>query len=260
MLASKCLKGKPTTVSKSAEACMLFIELEQQDAVVESVLKAFSDKVPKVVLAAVDILLQAVRCARRWALAPACMYCQCVHACTRGAGLCIALMLCAGGRTACARIGLWLPCCGAMGTALQRVNGCCRCRRLPGRSSFGAKAVDAKAIMKALPALFGHTQAGVRDKAKETAVELCAYLGQGMVAGVLLDKMPAAMRKDVDAAIAELPPGKKQPVRFTRKEAAERAAREAELAPMDVDGGGEVGGGEGGEAAAEEEPVRTPSG
>lgn len=46
------------------------------------------------------------------------------------------------------------------------------------RSSFGAKAVDPKPIMKALPALFGHTQAGVRDKAKEVSVELCAYLGQ----------------------------------------------------------------------------------
>lgn len=86
-------------------------------------------------------------------------------------------------------------------------------------SSFGAKAVDPKPIMKALPTLFGHTQvrlgqpgggaaaccrqphvlqalarphdvqhvhfpcprssqAGVRDKAKEVSVELCAYLGQ----------------------------------------------------------------------------------
>lgn len=48
----------------------------------------------------------------------------------------------------------------------------------PPRSAFGAKAVDPKPIMKALPALFGHTQAGVRDKAKEVAVQLCAYLGQ----------------------------------------------------------------------------------
>ena len=79
---------------------------------------------------------------------------------------------------------------------------------------------------------------------------------QGVVAGVLLDKMPAAMRKDVDAAIGELPPGKTQPSRWTRREAAERAAREGEAQPMDVDGG------EGGEAAgapaaaAEEEQVR----
>ncbi|PRW20522.1 microtubule associated isoform A [Chlorella sorokiniana] len=181
VLASKCLKGKPATVAKTGEACMLLIELEQQAVVIEAVLKAFGDKVPKVVLAAVDIVAQAV-------------------------------------------------------------------------SSFGAKAVDPKPIMKALPSLFGHTQAGVRDKAKEVSVELCAYLGQGVVAGVLLDKMPAAMRKDVDAAIGELPPGKKQPSRWTRREAAERATCDAEAQPMDVDGG-EAGEGTGAAAATvEEEP------
>lgn len=61
VLASKCLKGKPATIGKTAEACMLLIELEQQGAVLEAVLKAFGDKVPKVVQAAVDIVLQAVR-------------------------------------------------------------------------------------------------------------------------------------------------------------------------------------------------------
>jgi hypothetical protein len=98
----------------------------------------------------------------------------------------------------------------------------------------------------------------VRDKAKETAVELCAYLGVGVVGGVLLDKMPAAMRKDVDAAIAELPPGKKQPARYTRREAAERAAREAEAGPMDVDGGEGCceGAAAGEQPADEEEQVR----
>lgn len=121
-------------------------------------------------------------------------------------------------------------------------------------SSFGTKAVDPKPIMKALPTLFSHTQAGVRDKAKETSVELCAYLGAGVVAGVLLDKMPAAMRKDVDSAVENLPAGKKQPSRFTRREAAERATRQAEAQPMDVDGGEEEGGSPGGEAV-EEEPV-----
>lgn len=80
VLAGKCLKGKPGTVAKAGEACLLLVELEQQAPVVEAVLKAFSDKVPKVVLAAVDILLQAVRCvppALHWVLACA--------ACRRGA-------------------------------------------------------------------------------------------------------------------------------------------------------------------------------
>ncbi|KAL4854812.1 hypothetical protein ACK3TF_004509 [Chlorella vulgaris] len=178
VLASKCLKGKPATVARTGEACMQLIELEQQAVVVEAVLKAFTDKVPKVVMAAVDIILQAV-------------------------------------------------------------------------SAFGAKALDAKAIMKALPALFAHTQAGVRDRVKEVSVELAAYLGQSVVAGVLLDKMPAAMRKDVDAAVAELPPSKKQPSRFTRREAAERAAQ-GDSEAMDVDGGEGADGG--GPTAVEEEP------
>ncbi len=69
VLASKCLKGKPATVAKAGEACMQLIELEQQAAVIEAVLKAFGDKVPKVVLAAVDIVLQAVRWA--WWMAAA---------------------------------------------------------------------------------------------------------------------------------------------------------------------------------------------
>lgn len=62
VLASKCLKGKPATVARTGEACLLLVELEQAAPVVEAALKAFGDKVPKVVLAAVDIVLQAVRC------------------------------------------------------------------------------------------------------------------------------------------------------------------------------------------------------
>ena len=61
MLAGKCLKGKPGTVGKAGEACLLLVELGAQEAVVEAALKAFGDKVPKVALAAVDIVLQAIR-------------------------------------------------------------------------------------------------------------------------------------------------------------------------------------------------------
>lgn len=87
----------------------------------------------------------------------------------------------------------------------------------------------------------------------------CPCVPQGVVAGVLLDKMPAAMRKDVDAAIAELPPGKKQASRWTRREAAERAAHQGEAAPMDVDDGGE-GGAAAGPAEPEEEQARLSAG
>lgn len=82
VLASKCLKGKPATVAKTGEACMLLIELEQQAVVIEAVLKAFGDKVPKVVLAAVDIIAQAVRWVRGLSAGPpaaawpGCMLCN----------------------------------------------------------------------------------------------------------------------------------------------------------------------------------------
>lgn len=54
------LKARPFTVAKAAEACYLLVELEQQEAVVEMTLKAAGDKVPKVAVAALDILCNAV--------------------------------------------------------------------------------------------------------------------------------------------------------------------------------------------------------
>lgn len=38
-------------------------------------------------------------------------------------------------------------------------------------------------------------------------VELAAYLGAAVVEGALYEKMPAAVRKDVETMVAELPPG-----------------------------------------------------
>ena len=98
-----------------------------------------------------------------------------------------------------------------------------------------------------------HTQ--VRDKAKEIAVELAAWLGGGVLAGALLEKMPEAVRKDVEASIAALPGGKRKPERYTRREAEAMAASAGageEADDMEVDGG------EGAAVAAEpeEEPVR----
>ena len=367
VLASKCLKGKPATVAKTGEACMLLIELEQQAVVVEAVLKAFADKVPKVVLAAVDIVAQAVR----WVLALK----GAATACAAGAAG-AACLAAAAGMALCGAVVLQLvaaaaePCSSMCGMfvdlrqALLLLLPCeppfrlprCRlqhaivsphtaCSQLLWRQGGGPQAhhegaarpvwahagTAYRGLARLAPCCCWHTvwgsmpaaaaadrpaqsymQAGVRDKAKEVSVELCAYLGQvgarrteggggnkhtssslwkmaltkpcrgkecalgqcpgrlqllkvtycprstpqGVVAGVLLDKMPAAMRKDVDAAIAELPPGKKQPSRWTRREAAERAAREGEVQPMDVDGGeGGEGAGAAPAPALEEEPV-----
>lgn len=60
-IAAKALKARPSTVAKATEACLLFVELEQQEAVMEGIAKAFGDKVAKVVTAALDIVKQAVR-------------------------------------------------------------------------------------------------------------------------------------------------------------------------------------------------------
>ena len=84
-LASKVLKQRPGTVQRAKDVYLMFCELEQAESVVvslsvclpefvaltdvvtavlavqESVVKAFADKVPKVVVAAVDVLHAALR-------------------------------------------------------------------------------------------------------------------------------------------------------------------------------------------------------
>ncbi|RMZ53878.1 hypothetical protein APUTEX25_005624, partial [Auxenochlorella protothecoides] len=167
-ISAKSLKARPFTVAKAAEACYLLVELEQQESVVESAIKASGDKVPKVAVAALDILKNAV-------------------------------------------------------------------------SLFGTKVVDPKPIIRALPTVYGSANAQVRDKAKEISVELASYLGLAVVAGALFEKMPAAMKKDVEAAIAELPPGKRAPERWTRREQEERAVAAGQPEAMDVDDEAEPG-------------------
>ena len=153
---------------------MLFIELEQQAVLVECTLKALSDKVPKVVLAALEVLLRAV-------------------------------------------------------------------------SAFGAKIVDPKPIFKSLPAVFTHSNAAVRDKAKDLTVELASWVGTPVVQSVLLDKMSDAMRKDVETSLAAQttpPPGRKKAERLTRKDAAAAGGgggadedEDNDAVPMDIDSG-----------------------
>ena len=61
-------------------------------------------------------------------------------------------------------------------------------------------------------------------------VAACQWLGSEAVQGTLLDKMPDAMRKDVEKAVAAAPDRPKPP-RCTRKEAVKRAAKAAAAAP-----------------------------
>ena len=64
-------------------------------------------------------------------------------------------------------------------------------------------------------------------------VAACQWLGSEAVQGSLLDKMPDAMRKDVEKAVAAAPDRPKPP-RCTRKEAAKRTARAAAAPPVAV--------------------------
>ena len=200
-IASKCLKARPGTVAKASEACMLLAELEAAAAVVEGVTKALTDKVPKVVVAALDILARVVGCARRAG-------CGEGKEGERGSGLSPL-----PGRLEYTITGLLSRERGSGRGVRPSSEARSPPRRRPPptrpcpRRAFGTKVVDAKSVVKALPPAFGHSNAGVRDAAKGVCVALAAYLGAGVVEGTLLDKMPAAMRKDVEGLIAELPPG-----------------------------------------------------
>lgn len=60
-VAAKGLSGRPKAVERSTECCMLLIELEQAEAVLDMLLKVTMHKVPKVALAAANAVLMAVQ-------------------------------------------------------------------------------------------------------------------------------------------------------------------------------------------------------
>jgi hypothetical protein len=70
-LVSKGLSGRPKTAARAAEALLLLVELNAAESVLDSLFKAFAGKVPKAVAACVDVVLQALRCARARARARA---------------------------------------------------------------------------------------------------------------------------------------------------------------------------------------------
>lgn len=60
-LITKALSGRPGTVTKSIEVCLLFAEDEQGNKVADAFMsKGFVHKVPKVALASVDVVYQCV--------------------------------------------------------------------------------------------------------------------------------------------------------------------------------------------------------
>lgn len=123
------------------------------------------------------------------------------------------------------------------------------------------KVISPQLILKALPKLFEAKQEPVRDGAKNVTVsqqacpiqlasqlcvksptdcqlislrvqvELCCYTGPKLIQDTLLEKMPESMRKDVEKSLQDIPPGRKRPERYTRKEGIIVAAETAEPGP-----------------------------
>ena len=59
-LTTKGLGGRPKAAERATECCMLLIELEQCDAVLDALLKASLNRIPKLALAATNAVLMAV--------------------------------------------------------------------------------------------------------------------------------------------------------------------------------------------------------
>lgn len=64
--------------------------------------------------------------------------------------------------------------------------------------------------------------------------ELCCWTGPKLVQDTLLDKMPDSMRKDVEKLLEDIPPTRKRPERFTRKEQAKQAVSGVPAGPAAV--------------------------
>ena len=60
-LTTKGLGGRPKAAERATECCMLLIELEQCDAVLDALLKASLNRIPKLALAATNAVLMAGR-------------------------------------------------------------------------------------------------------------------------------------------------------------------------------------------------------
>ncbi|GFH15736.1 uncharacterized protein HaLaN_12024, partial [Haematococcus lacustris] len=59
-IVGKALNGRTGTVQRATEALLCYIELEQSSAVVDGLLAGLKNKVPKIVVASIDVLVQAI--------------------------------------------------------------------------------------------------------------------------------------------------------------------------------------------------------
>ncbi|XP_058224609.1 protein MOR1-like isoform X4 [Rhododendron vialii] len=82
---------------------------------------------------------------------------------------------------------------------------------------FGVKIVPPKRILKLLPELFDHRDQNVRASSRGLTLELCRWIGKETVKSVLFEKMPNAMKKELEAELVSVS-GIARPSRKTRSE------------------------------------------
>ena len=58
---AKCLNARAKTKEGAALLCLMFVEIEQQDAVLEGLMEGFTNKQPKVVAGAVHVITRIVQ-------------------------------------------------------------------------------------------------------------------------------------------------------------------------------------------------------
>lgn len=57
-IVTKCLGARPKTKEGSIQVCLMFVEIEQQEVVLEEVMKGFTSKQPKIIAGTVQIIVR----------------------------------------------------------------------------------------------------------------------------------------------------------------------------------------------------------
>ena len=55
-MVTKCLNARPKTKEASIQVCLMFVEIEQQEVVLDELLKGFSNKQPKIIAGAAQAI------------------------------------------------------------------------------------------------------------------------------------------------------------------------------------------------------------
>ena len=53
---TKCLNARPKTKEGSVQVCLMYVEIEQQEVVLEEIMKGFSNKQPKIIAGAIQVI------------------------------------------------------------------------------------------------------------------------------------------------------------------------------------------------------------